>query len=144
MIRPTAPPASDSTMLSVSNWRTMRLRLAPMAARTANSLRRVVERASSRLATFAQAISSTNPTAPNSTSRVEPTSPTITLVSGFTLMPCFALDLGYASASRAAMALISDCAREGSTFGLSLATTYRPGCMSRERTKLLSHCPNRV
>ena len=41
---------------------------APSAERTANSRRRVVARASSRLATLAQTSSSTNPTAPSSAS----------------------------------------------------------------------------
>ena len=45
----------------------MRPRPAPSAVRSANSLRRVVPRASSRLATLTQAISSRNPTAPIST-----------------------------------------------------------------------------
>ena len=66
--RPSAPPASDSRTLSVSSWRTMRPRAAPSAARIAISRWRPVARTSSRLATFAQAISSTKPTAPSSTS----------------------------------------------------------------------------
>ena len=44
---------------SISNWRTMRPRLAPSAVRTAISRRRAVPRASSRLAMFAHAISRT-------------------------------------------------------------------------------------
>ena len=44
-----------------------RSRLAPSAARTANSRRRESARASSRFARFAHAIRSTNPTAPWST-----------------------------------------------------------------------------
>ena len=64
---PKTPPSIESSTLSVSSWRTMRLRPAPMAERMAISRARPVARASSRLATFAQAISSTQPTAPNRT-----------------------------------------------------------------------------
>ena len=46
----------------------MRARPAPMAVRMAISRRRPVARTSSRLATLAHAINSTNPTAPRSTS----------------------------------------------------------------------------
>ena len=59
------PPARESNTLSVSNWRTMRPRPAPIAARMANSRLRPVARTSSRLATLAHAISSTSPTAPS-------------------------------------------------------------------------------
>ena len=59
------PPARDSNTLSVSNWRTMRARPAPSAERIANSRLRTVARTSSRLATLAQEISSTSPTAPS-------------------------------------------------------------------------------
>ena len=61
------PPMADSSTLSVSSWRTMRPRPAPMAERMAISRERPVARASSRLATLAQAISSTQPTAPSRT-----------------------------------------------------------------------------
>ena len=50
---------------------------APSAARIASSRWRPAARASSRLATFAQAISSTRPTAPSSSSNAARTSPTI-------------------------------------------------------------------
>ena len=56
------PPAQASTMLSVSNCRTMRQRPAPSVARVASSRDRDAARASVRLATLTQAISSTNPT----------------------------------------------------------------------------------
>ena len=42
--RPSTPPASESTTLSVSSWRTMRPREPPMAARIAISRRRPVAR----------------------------------------------------------------------------------------------------
>ena len=64
---PAIPPRRLSTRLSVSNCPTRRQRPAPRAARTASSLRRVAPLASSRLATFAQAISRTIATAPKAT-----------------------------------------------------------------------------
>ncbi len=63
--RPTAAPARASTNVSPSSCATVRTRLAPSAVRTATSLLRAAERASSRLATLAQAISSTPNTAPS-------------------------------------------------------------------------------
>src|SRR5882762_3632822 len=64
---PRAPPASDSRMLSVSNWRMIRPRLAPMADRMAISRFLPVARTSRRFATFAHAISKTKLTAPSRT-----------------------------------------------------------------------------
>ncbi len=52
--------------LSINSWRTMRQRLAPSDTRTEISRERAAERARSRLATLAQAMSSTKPTAPMS------------------------------------------------------------------------------
>ncbi len=75
--RPSNPPARESTKLSDSSCATIWLRDAPMANRTAISLRREAPRASSRLATLAQAIRSSRPTAPLNTSsgwRVSPES----------------------------------------------------------------------
>ena len=54
---------------STMTWRSIVQRLAPSAARRANSPSLAVARVSSRLATFAQAMSSTSPTAPMSRSR---------------------------------------------------------------------------
>ena len=62
--RPAIPPISASTRLSVSSWRTSRPRVAPSDNRMPISFRRAADLASSRLATFAQAMSSTRPTAP--------------------------------------------------------------------------------
>ena len=62
---PQAPPIADSSTLSVSSCTMMRPRPAPMAERMAISRRRPVARTSSRLATLAQAISRTRPTAPD-------------------------------------------------------------------------------
>jgi len=73
---PPNPPAVASTKLSVSNWRVICQRPAPNAARSANSRARKDARASSRLAMFAQPISSTKPTAPSRTSSVLRESPT--------------------------------------------------------------------
>ena len=61
---PAAPPASATKVLSVSNCRTSRQRPAPKAVRTAISCCRPAARASNRFATLAQAMSSTNATAP--------------------------------------------------------------------------------
>ncbi len=60
-----APPATASSVLSVSSCRTSRPRPAPSAARIASSRSRPSIRASVRLATFAQAISSTSPVMPS-------------------------------------------------------------------------------
>ena len=65
MARPSTPPANESSTLSVRSWRTIRPRPAPIAARIAISRDRTPARASSRLATFAQAMSSTAVTAPS-------------------------------------------------------------------------------
>ncbi len=61
---PRVPPASAMTPLSSNNWRAIAMRVAPSAARIAISRCRAVARASSRLATLAQAINSTSETAP--------------------------------------------------------------------------------
>ena len=58
--------AAASTRLSVASCRTRRRPPAPSAARSAISCCRAVDRASSRFATLAQAMSSTNTTAPRS------------------------------------------------------------------------------
>ena len=63
---PAAPPSIPRTRLSVSNCAISWRRLAPRAARTATSRPRACPRASSRFATFAQAMSSTSVTEPKS------------------------------------------------------------------------------
>ena len=68
--RPITPPMIASSVLSVSSWRTSRPRPAPSAARIASSRLRRSMRESIRFATLAQAISSTQPTAPSSTRSV--------------------------------------------------------------------------
>ena len=64
---PTMPPIAESTRLSISSCARSLARLAPIAVRTAISFCREAARASSRFATFADAMSSTQPTAANST-----------------------------------------------------------------------------
>ena len=59
---PAAPPASEISKLSVRSCRINLHRPAPIAIRTAISLCLASPRATRRLARFAQAISSTNPT----------------------------------------------------------------------------------
>src|SRR5579864_8217316 len=60
---PRTPPASPMHMLSIRSWRMRTGREPPSAVRTANSFLRPSARESSRLATLAQAISNTSPTA---------------------------------------------------------------------------------
>ena len=67
---PRTPAASASTTLSASNCRTICRRVAPSATRMAISRDRVLARATIRFATFAHAMSSTNPTAPIRTTSV--------------------------------------------------------------------------
>ncbi len=73
---PSAAPVRATSTLSVRSCRTTRQPSAPSATRTAISFERAVARASSRLATLAHAMRSTNPTAAimiNSTGRMLPT-----------------------------------------------------------------------
>ena len=79
---PTAAPSRNSTVLSVSSWRTSRPRPAPSAVRIATSFRRAAPRMRSRFATFAHAMSSTNATAPASISRERWAVPTRKELSG--------------------------------------------------------------
>ena len=76
------PPRQAMTADSVKSWRTILRRLAPSANRVAISCRRAAERISSRFETFAQAISSTNPTAPMKINKGVRTSPTMAVLSG--------------------------------------------------------------
>ena len=102
---PQAPPRAASTRLSTSSCRAISARDAPSAVRTVISRWRAVPRASSRLATLAQAISSTKPTAPSSSQR-ELVVPRLRKLlrngSTLTVQPWF--DAGYARAIRAAIA----------------------------------------
>ena len=108
---PSAPPRSDSTRLSVSSWRTIRRRPAPSADRTASSRSRAVARASSRLATFAQQISSTKPTTPRNSIEVSLRSlPIMVSCIGSSATPRPALVCGNSRARPSATAARSACA----------------------------------
>ena len=121
---PNAPPRAASVTLSVSIWRISRARVAPTAARMAISRSRTVARASSRLATFTHAISSTKPTAPARISRVGRALPTRSSCSGLSWMRQF-LSSGYCASRLPAMTFISACACSSVTPGLSLATVLQ-------------------
>ena len=114
---PTAPPASASTVLSTRSCWMIRPRPAPTAARIASSRARPSTRAKSRFARFAQAISSTHPTAPSSTSRPHRTSDTMSSRSGRTTAPQPLSSAGYSRSSRCEIVVISACARRTSTSG---------------------------
>lgn len=100
---PTTAPARASSTLSVSSWRTMRPRPAPIAVRTAISRLRSAARASIRFATFAHAMSSTKATAPSrrTISRRVAWS-TVTSRYKRTLSSQFSCVSGYSCAKRAA------------------------------------------
>jgi hypothetical protein len=89
--KPSSAEATDSTTLSVSSCRTMRCGEAPIEIRTATSRSRSAARASSRFATFAQAISSRKPTAPKSVQRTARELPTSRSFSGVTYAVMFEL-----------------------------------------------------
>ena len=71
-----------SSTLSVRNCRIRRPRLAPIAARTATSRSRTVARASRRLATLVQVMTSRNAAAPNNAKSAGRKTPTISVASG--------------------------------------------------------------
>ena len=85
---------SESSTLSVRSWRSRRPRSPPSAMRTAISRCRPAARASSRLATLAQAMSRTKTTAPSSSIKAGRRSPTNAASSGSTVMLCRAFELG--------------------------------------------------
>ena len=88
---PSAPPITDSKTLSVRSWRSSRPRAAPSALRTAISACRAFERARSRFAMFAHAMSSTNTTAPRRITSGLRTLPTIASRIDTAVIPIFAL-----------------------------------------------------
>ena len=102
--------AAASSTLSVSSCRATRPRVAPSAVRIASSRRRALARASSRLATLAHAMRSTNPTAPSSTRSGVRTSPVRFSRSETALMPRSLSSVGYSRARAAAMPSSSACA----------------------------------
>ena len=126
---PEAPPKTASNRLSDSICSTRRLRAAPRADRIAISLCLPDVRASTRLATLAQAISRTNPTATSKTKSGVRTSPTISLRYGTTLAPiCCPLTItaysgGYNFSTSAMTRPASSWAWAGVTPRLSRPTT---------------------
>ena len=104
---PKTPPSTASTRLSVTTSLTTRHRLAPSAVRTAISFWRDAAFASSRFATFAQAINRTNPTAPRSIRRVGFTLPVISSCKGTARALHFSFPFGYSGDKRCLMAFSS-------------------------------------
>ena len=84
--RPTTAPVPASTRLSVSICRLRRTRPAPIAVRTAISRPRSDIRAKRRLVTFAQAISSRSPVAPNKMNNGARVSPTTASCKGISVV----------------------------------------------------------
>ena len=120
---PSTPPIVESTRLSVSSCRITRRRPAPSADRIASSRVRTVARASSKLATFAQHISSTNPTTPRNSIDVKRRSLPITascIGSIVTLRPW--LVVGNSRASAEATAPRSEVAASNVTPGFNRPT----------------------
>ena len=101
----------------------MRARLAPSAARTAISLVRPTALANSMLARFAQAISSTTPTAASITQSVSRKLLTISSRMRVTATFLPVLLSGYLCSRREPMTVICACACSSVTLGLSRATT---------------------
>ena len=103
----------------------MRQRPPPTAARTAISRSRTDALASSRFATFTQAMSSTKSTAPNNTSNVVRDRPTISSWSDSTAIRKLWFVSGNSRASRLAITLKSAAAWLGRTPGLSRPTAFK-------------------
>ncbi len=120
---PTPAPMPESKRLSVSNCESRVPRLAPRAERTANSLRRPIERVITRLATLAQVIRRTNPTAPRRISRIGRIFPTICWLRGSITKKIEPFSFGYSRVSRALMPSISARACVAEKPGASLPTT---------------------
>ena len=118
--KPSAPLRLARRTLSTRSCRTIRQRVAPSDTRTPTSRARAAERASSRFATFAQAMSSTNATAPMSdrnTSRIGPPFTRSLNVITVRLMSLFVS--GKSCSRRAAIAFSSLCARSRVTPSVS-------------------------
>ncbi len=112
--------------LSTSNCRTIRTRDAPSATRMLISLARCADRASSRLATFAHAMSSTKPTAPISARKINRIGPpfcrSLNVIS-IGVMPLFVV--GYSSASLVVMDVNSASAWSRLTPGARRPNTWK-------------------
>lgn len=125
--RPRAAPSRASSVLSISHWRAIRNRPAPMASRTAISRCRADARASSRLATFAQAINSTNPTAPNIVpAAARAPDPRNRWVMGRTAPRHPRPGFGSSASARSEIACTCDVACSIVYPGFSLATVFKP------------------
>ena len=122
---PSTPPSAASNVLSTSNCRAMRIPPAPSAARIAISRPRPAARISIRLATLAQAISRTTPTAPSNTSSGVRTSPTTCSRRSTTVIPHLVLKSGRSHWSWLAMTFMSAWALEIVAPSRSLATVWR-------------------
>ncbi len=121
--KPSAPPATDNTIVSAKRCRTMAPRPAPNAVLMAISFRRDKVLASTRLATLAQAISRTKTTAPNNTSSAGRMSPTNCSRNGTTVAPHPLSSSGYCCSRRCEMLPSSALAWRISTPDLSRAMT---------------------
>ena len=126
MPRPRMLPASDSMTLSVRSCLMSTQRSAPNAVRIATSFCRDVTRARSRLATLAQAISRTKPTAPRRTSSAGRMLPVDSSSSDFTTSVHFVpTAFGYRRRICSANDFISASACFTDTPGLRLAVKLR-------------------
>ena len=140
---PSTSPMPASARLSVNSCRTTLARDAPSAPRTANSCRLDAARASSRLARFAHAISSTTTIAAMSTANGRRAAPDNCSASGQ------ATDrrvrqrssFGYSRAWRAPMVSRFAATRTRSTPAFIRATTvrYRPPCVKLSRRERRRH-----
>ena len=137
---PRTPPVTANRMLSVRSCRTTRPRLAPRAARIANSRVRPVERASRRLAMLTHAISRTKPTAPSKTQRRGATSPTMSCLSGTRRFRCPYRRQDMLSPGLGDAVHIGTCFASV-TPGFSRATASMPMLMRRSRNVGSVHCP---
>ncbi len=91
---PRAAPVADSSRPSTSSPRVNTQREAPSAERTAISRARVVDRARTRLATFAHAMSNSMATDANSMRIAGPASPTSQVRNGITVLVRFSNQAG--------------------------------------------------
>ena len=130
-IRPATPPLTPSASPSMTNSRASRARLAPSADRIEVSRARRTPRASSRLATFEQAISSSTPTAASSARSVGRMPPATESSNGVRYTPIWWFETGYCRSSAAAIADISRCACSRLTPSRSRASTWKPGWFAR-------------
>ncbi len=127
---PRSPPHDASTRLSTANCRARRARPAPSATRIDISRCRTVVRASMRFATLAHAISRSRPTAPRRSRSELRRSPTTRSYRDTSSTRMFAFVCGKSLASRALIAVSSDCACEIVTSGFIRASMLK---IRRER-----------